>query len=346
MDWQRMDVDDLRRELWTPLAEKACETLLGEAIPAWVRACARDLAQLRRDLRACGDHHVATLLRNVPLRMPDGVLFARMEGIVRLILEAALGTVMQRGAADGTVYYTANGWLVCLDDTVLEGERRQLDARFFRVATPIAEFLRGAERCKPPAMTTGQVAARAAQFRADAELPSIMWRPVVPFRDPGAVGAFLWFVFDLPAGGTVAPLSGRVQLYQARLDGMYAEAAFALRDDMWGRCAAFPMAFRPGMVQALLPIAQRVCNGDDGAVFRLLLDLSRWRRGSNALFRVDSGDRLREVLPELTMALADLLCPALETYSPKIRGDVCVARTSRTDFAVIIAADSEGFRIL
>jgi|GEM_PF-6279713 len=342
MDWQRMDVDDLRRELWTPLAEKACETLLGEAIPAWVRACARDLAQLRRDLRACGDHHVATLLRNVPLRMPDGVLFARMEGIVRLILEAALGTVMQRGAADGTVYYTANGWLVCLDDTVLEGERRQLDARFFRVATPIAEFLRGAERCKPPAMTTGQVAARAAQFRADAELPSIMWRPVVPFRDPGAVGAFLWFVFDLPAGGTVAPLAGRVQLYQARLDGMYAEAVFALRDDMQGKCAAFPPAFRPGAVRALLPIAQRAC--DDGAVFRLLMDLSRWRRGSDALFRVDCGDRLREVLPQLTMALADLLRPSREAYTSEVRGDVCVARVGRTELTVIAADD--GFRIV
>ena len=116
-DWQRMDVDDLgrARELWTPLAEAACETLLGEVIPAWVRACARDLAQLQRDLRAGGDHHrVATLLRNVPLRMPDGVLFARVEESVRQILAAALGEAVQAGAADGTAYYTADGWLVCL----------------------------------------------------------------------------------------------------------------------------------------------------------------------------------------------------------------------------------------
>jgi hypothetical protein len=340
-DWQRMDVDDLgrARELWTPLAEAACETLLGEVIPAWVRVCARDLARLQGGLRACGDHHVATLLRNVPPRMRG--VFARMEENVRQILKAALGAAVQGGAEDSTVYYTANGWLVCLDDTVLEGERRQMDARFFRVAAPIAEFLRGAERCKPPAMTTGQVAARAAQFRAGVELPSTLWSPVVPFRDPGAVGAFLWFVFDLPAGGTVAPLAGGMQLYQARLDGMYAEAVFALRDDMQGKCASFPLAFRPGAVRALLPIAQRVCDGE--GVFRLLMNLSR--RGSDALFRVDCGaGRLREVLPALTVALADLLRPSRETYTSEVGGDVCVARAGRTELTVIAADD--GFRIV
>ena len=338
-DWQRMDVDDLgrARELWTPLAEAACETLLGEVNPAWVRVCARDLARLQGGLRACGDHHVATLLRNVPPRMRG--VFARMEENVRQILEAALGAAVQGGAEDSTVYYTANGWLVCLDN--IEGGH--IDAHLFRVMAPIAEFLRGAERCKPPAMTTGQVAARAAQFRADVELPSTMWNPVVPFRDPGAVGAFLWFVFDLPAGGTVAPLAGRVQLYQACRDGVCVEAVFALRDDMRGRCAAFPPAFRLGAVRALLPIAQQVCDGE--AVVRLLMDLSR--RGSDALFRVDCGARrLREVLPALTVALADLLRPSRETYllDRLEDDDVCVARAGRTEFAVVVADD--GFRIV
>ena len=159
---------------------------------------------------------------------------------------------------------------------------------------------------------------------------------------PAASGAFVWFVFNLPAGGGVVRLTESVLLYQAERDGACVEAVFALRPNrevgvLEGRCARFPRSARPGAVQALFLILERVCDGESH-VFRLLLGLSRWRRlGERGdLFLVNYRQRLRDNLSELTVALAALLYPSNETYSEERAGDVCVARTSRLEFTVTV----------
>ena len=354
-----------QQAVWTPVAEAACVELLGEVLPEWVRRCVVDLGGFERlvgEIRAKVGRYgqtgrglqwhdtcdVVTILRNVPRGIE---VFRLLAGTVRQILATALGTdvgVIQDGSTDNTVYFTTEGWLFCLENVVFGGERRQVDVRFFRVdlhgPVPIKEFLRGVQACKPAEMTTGQVAGDAARFRADNLLQDLpRFTPVVPFRTAAPAGAFVWFVFDLPAGGMVTTLSGPVQLYQVCRDGACVEAAFALRASMdarslEGKCAGFPRAARPGALQALYPIVRNLCNTDDHA-FRLLLNLSRWKRGRvrrDELFEVNYRSRLRGVLPEFTVALAALLYPSRdEAYAADRRGeDVCVARTSKVEFTV------------
>lgn len=349
------------KERWTPAAKDACDAVLREPAEVWARGCARELAEMgqrMREIRRRVEAHsmrggalqwhdtcdVKTILRDVPRT----TVLASLRDTVRRILAAVVGTVpdnIQGGTADGTVYHTAGDWLFCLDDVVFGGERRQVDVQFFHVGrVPIAEFLAGV----PPAMMSMQVVARAARFRVEFMLErSSLWFPVVPSLSRDAVGAFLWFVFDLPAGGTVAPLGDSLRLYQAYRDGAYAEAVFAtLRNadtsTVDARCAAFPRAARPGAVEALLPILRRLCNGDD-YVFRLLMRLSRWRSGAVVdAFLVNFKERLRDSLPELTRALATLLYPSMEEYTVALEDDArCVARTRRLALTVTagVAAD-------
>jgi hypothetical protein len=243
------------------------------------------------------------------------------------------------------VYYTTDGWLFCVGE-IVRGADRQVEV-FVHVSVdnpaPMAEFLRGVEACKPAGMTTGQVVRAAVRYRVDAMLyPERPWTTMVPFMSRAASGAFVWFVFNLPAGGRVVRLTDNVQLYQAERDGTCVEAVFALRSNpdggvLEGRCARFPRSARPGAVLALFLILERVCDGERD-VFRLLVDLSRWIRTEAIyeLFIVSDGQRLRENLSELTVALAALLYPSRdEAYAADRRGeDVCVARTSKVEFTV------------
>ena len=344
---------------WTPVARAACEALLGEVLPAWVDRFVPALVLIQERMREMernvSRHAVSgrrvqwhdmydagVILRNVPPRMEN--VFGRLAENFRQIFATALGTdvgVVQGGAADNTVYYTTNGWLFCVGE-IERGADRQVEV-FVHVdnnPAPMAEFLRGVEACKPAGMTTGQVVRAAARYRVDAMLyPERQWTAMVPFLSPAASGAFVWFVFNLPAGGGVVRLTESIQLYQAERDGTCVEAVFALRPDpeagvLEGRCARFPRSARPGAVLALFLILERVCDGESH-VFRLLAGLSRWIRteARHNLFTVRH--RLLDNLPELTVALAALLYPSLEAYAAERVSDyVCVARTSQLEFTV------------
>jgi hypothetical protein len=101
------------------------------------------------------------------------------------------------------------------------------------------------------------------------------------------------------------------------------------------RCARCPRSARQGALQELFPILERVCDGQSH-VFKLLLELSRWRRLGERrnLFLVNYRQRLRDNLSELTVALAALLYPSEGTYTEERAGDVCVARTGGVELMV------------